>query len=159
MRKSTAAVVSVAWGVAAGGTFACLLPYLLEPTLARKFGAEYKGYRRARACLGSPTASMDARSADRTGELFDRLRHHLDDGQIVELTHHIALENMRGRFNLALGTGPAGSATAWCAPSLRCIHEQGHRPEPRQVNSPLATSAVRGRTPGPPQEQSALGRP
>ena len=30
MRKSTAAVVSVAWGVALGGTFACLLPYLLN---------------------------------------------------------------------------------------------------------------------------------
>ena len=41
-------------------------------------------------------------------ELFDRLRQHLDDGQLVELTHHIALENMRGRFNLALGIGPAG---------------------------------------------------
>lgn len=42
------------------------------------------------------------------GELFGRLRRHLDDGQIVELTHHIALENMRGRFNLALGIGSAG---------------------------------------------------
>lgn len=41
-------------------------------------------------------------------ELSDRLRQHLDDGQIVELTHHIALENMRGRFNLALGIGPVG---------------------------------------------------
>jgi protein-S-isoprenylcysteine O-methyltransferase Ste14 len=30
MRRSTAAVVSVAWGVAVGGTFACLLPYLLN---------------------------------------------------------------------------------------------------------------------------------
>ena len=30
MRKSTAAVVSVAWGVAVGGTFACVLPYLLN---------------------------------------------------------------------------------------------------------------------------------
>jgi len=29
MRRSTAAAVSVAWGVALGGTFACLLPYLL----------------------------------------------------------------------------------------------------------------------------------
>ena len=29
MRRSAAAVVSVAWGVALGGTFACLLPYLL----------------------------------------------------------------------------------------------------------------------------------
>ena len=41
-------------------------------------------------------------------ELFGKLRQHLDDGQIVELTHHIALENMRGRFNLALGIGSAG---------------------------------------------------
>jgi 4-carboxymuconolactone decarboxylase len=41
-------------------------------------------------------------------ELFDRLRQHFDDGQLVELTHHIALENMRGRFNLALGIGSAG---------------------------------------------------
>jgi hypothetical protein len=30
MRKSTAAAVSVAWGVALGGTFGCLLPYLLN---------------------------------------------------------------------------------------------------------------------------------
>jgi alkylhydroperoxidase family enzyme len=41
-------------------------------------------------------------------ELFDRLRRHFDDGQIVELTHHVALENMRGRFNLTLGIGSAG---------------------------------------------------
>jgi hypothetical protein len=26
----------------------------------------------------------------------------------VELTHHIAIENMRGRFNLAMGVGAAG---------------------------------------------------
>jgi alkylhydroperoxidase family enzyme len=36
------------------------------------------------------------------------VRQHLDDGQIVELTHHIAPENMRGRFNRALGIGPVG---------------------------------------------------
>ena len=41
-------------------------------------------------------------------QLFDRLRQHLDDGHLVELTHHLALENMRGRFNLALGIGSAG---------------------------------------------------
>jgi len=29
MRKSTAAAVSLAWGLALGGTFGCLLPYLL----------------------------------------------------------------------------------------------------------------------------------
>ncbi len=41
-------------------------------------------------------------------ELFDSLRQHLDEAQLVELTHHIALENMRGRFNTALGIGSAG---------------------------------------------------
>ena len=27
---------------------------------------------------------------------------------MVELTHHIALENLRGRFNVAFGIGAAG---------------------------------------------------
>jgi AhpD family alkylhydroperoxidase len=40
--------------------------------------------------------------------LFAKLREHFDDAQLVELTHLIALENMRGRFNLALGVGAAG---------------------------------------------------
>ena len=51
---------------------------------------------------------MTRTPADVSDALFDKLRRHLDDGQIVELTHHVALENMRGRFNLALGIGPAG---------------------------------------------------
>jgi AhpD family alkylhydroperoxidase len=51
---------------------------------------------------------MSRTPADVPGELFGRLRQHLGDSQIVELTHHIAMENMRGRFNLALGIGPAG---------------------------------------------------
>jgi 4-carboxymuconolactone decarboxylase len=41
-------------------------------------------------------------------ELFAQLRRSFDDGQLVELTNVIALENMRGRFNLALGFGSAG---------------------------------------------------
>jgi AhpD family alkylhydroperoxidase len=41
-------------------------------------------------------------------ELFESLRQNLSDEQLVELTHHIALENMRGRFNHALGIGSAG---------------------------------------------------
>ncbi|WP_308465866.1 carboxymuconolactone decarboxylase family protein [Rathayibacter soli] len=40
--------------------------------------------------------------------LFDALKKHFNETQLVELTHHIALENMRGRFNLALGVGSAG---------------------------------------------------
>jgi AhpD family alkylhydroperoxidase len=41
-------------------------------------------------------------------ELFDQLRARFDDAQLVELTNVIAVENMRGRFNLALGIGSAG---------------------------------------------------
>jgi AhpD family alkylhydroperoxidase len=41
-------------------------------------------------------------------ELFASLREHFDEGQLVELTSVIALENFRGRFNLALGIGAAG---------------------------------------------------
>jgi 4-carboxymuconolactone decarboxylase len=41
-------------------------------------------------------------------ELFAALRERFDEAQLVELTNIIALENMRGRFNLALGIGSAG---------------------------------------------------
>jgi len=42
--------------------------------------------------------------------LFAALREHFDEAQLVELTSAVALENMRGRFNLALGIGAAGFA-------------------------------------------------
>ncbi len=45
---------------------------------------------------------------DVPGELLEQLRRHFDDAQMVELTNAIAIENMRGRFNLALGIGAAG---------------------------------------------------
>ena len=51
---------------------------------------------------------MSATPVDVPDELFAKLRAHFDDEQLVELTHIIALENMRGRFNLALGVGSAG---------------------------------------------------
>ena len=45
---------------------------------------------------------------DVSDELFAKLREHFDPAQLVELTHAIALENLYGRFNHALGIGPAG---------------------------------------------------
>ena len=36
-------------------------------------------------------------------ELFERLRARFDEGQIVELTYAAAIENLRARFNKALG--------------------------------------------------------
>jgi AhpD family alkylhydroperoxidase len=51
---------------------------------------------------------MSSTPVDVPDELFARLREHFDDAQLVELTNIIAVENMRGRFNLALGVGAAG---------------------------------------------------
>ena len=52
--------------------------------------------------------AMSNTPVDVPDELFARLREHFTDRQVVELTHVIALENHRGRFNLALGVGSAG---------------------------------------------------
>jgi alkylhydroperoxidase family enzyme len=38
-----------------------------------------------------------------TDELFERLRRHFDDDQIVELTMIVAWENSSSKFNHALG--------------------------------------------------------
>jgi AhpD family alkylhydroperoxidase len=52
--------------------------------------------------------SMSRTPVDVRDEIFADLREHFDDVQLVELTHVIALENMRDRFNFALGIGAAG---------------------------------------------------
>ena len=41
-------------------------------------------------------------------ELFERLRHRFDEAEIVELTWAAAIENMRARFNWALGIESQG---------------------------------------------------
>jgi 4-carboxymuconolactone decarboxylase len=51
---------------------------------------------------------MSRTPVDVSDELFAALQDHFDDGQLVELTHHIALENLYGRFNHALGIGSSG---------------------------------------------------
>jgi len=59
---------------------------------------------------------MSRTPVDVPDRLFHDLRQHLDDAQLLELAHFIALENMRGRFNRALGVGSAGfSEGAVCA--------------------------------------------
>lgn len=61
-------------------------------------------------------AGMSRTPLDVPDDLFARLHAHFDETQLVELTHVIALENLRGRFNLALGIGAAGfSAGTVCA--------------------------------------------
>jgi alkylhydroperoxidase family enzyme len=41
-------------------------------------------------------------------ELVDRLRERFDEPQLIELTYAAAIENMRARFNWALGIGSQG---------------------------------------------------
>jgi 4-carboxymuconolactone decarboxylase len=52
--------------------------------------------------------AMSRTPVEVSDELFARMREHFDDAQIVELTSLVALENMRGRFNHALGFGSSG---------------------------------------------------
>src|ERR1700682_725758 len=54
------------------------------------------------------SAAMSRTTVEVSNELFDRLRRHFDTGHLGELTHIIALENLRARFNLALDIGSAG---------------------------------------------------
>ena len=58
-------------------------------------------------------------------ELVANLREHFDNAQLIELTHYIALENMRGRFNRALGVGSAGFSEGMvcAAPSVAGFDE------------------------------------
>ena len=58
---------------------------------------------------------MSRSPVDVPDELFDRLRAELDEAQLVELTHMIALENYRARFNWAFGIeGQGFSEGAYC---------------------------------------------
>jgi len=60
-----------------------------------------------KAILGYATA-ISRTPVDVSDELFDALRAHFDNAQLVALTHIITLGNLRGRFNLALGIGSSG---------------------------------------------------
>jgi 4-carboxymuconolactone decarboxylase len=65
---------------------------------------------------------MSRTSVEVSDALFARLREHFDEAQLVQLTFVIALENLRGRFNLALGIGAAGFSEGMvCAVRERTI--------------------------------------
>lgn len=72
--------------------------------------------------------AMTRTPVDVPQELFDTLRRHFDDGQLVELVNLIALENLRSRFNGAFDIGSAGFSEGMvCA-----------RPEPSVTESAVA---------------------
>ncbi len=57
-------------------------------------------------------AAMTKTPVEITDALFEDLRKHFNDAQIVELTAEIAFENYRARFNHALGIGSQGFVAA-----------------------------------------------
>ena len=58
---------------------------------------------------------MSKTNVEISDELFDSLRKHFDDAEIVDLTTAIAIENFRARFNNALDVSPSGfSEGAYC---------------------------------------------
>lgn len=58
---------------------------------------------------------MSDTPADVSDELFDALREHFDDAQIVELASALAWENHRARFNRVFDVGAEGySEGAFC---------------------------------------------
>jgi len=72
-------------------------------------------------------AAMSRTPAEVSDELVARLQARFDDGQLVELTNAIAIENLRAQFNHALGLDPQGfSEGAYCVvPELAAAHDGG----------------------------------
>ncbi len=69
-------------------------------------------------------SAMTARQPSIPDDLFDRVHDEFSETEIVELTAHVAWENYRSRFNLALGLQAHGfTANSVCA-----------LPEPSQVS-------------------------
>jgi len=75
-------------------------------------------------------AGLSSTPVDMPDALFAQLREHFDDAQLVELTHHIALENMRGRFNLAFGVGAAGFSEGMVCAVPATATEPRHSDDP-----------------------------
>lgn len=74
---------------------------------------------------------MSRSPVDVPDALFDQLREHFDEAQLVELTNIIALENYRARFNWAFGIEDQGfSEDSFCVP-----------PEPADQARPAAPAS------------------
>jgi AhpD family alkylhydroperoxidase len=77
--------------------------------------------------------AMSRTPAEVGDELFARLRGRFDDAQLVELTNAIAIENLRARFNHALGFEPQGfsEGAACVVPDLALSGDrQSRAPDP-----------------------------
>jgi AhpD family alkylhydroperoxidase len=74
--------------------------------------------------------------------LFASLREHFDERQMVELTNEIALENMRARFNTALGIGAAGFTEGMVCARAETAPAVSNDAPPHTADVPSAASEV-----------------
>jgi 4-carboxymuconolactone decarboxylase len=74
--------------------------------------------------------AMTATPSDVSDSLFDALRAHFSERQLVELTSAIAIENYRARFNWAFGIGSQGFAEggACALPERAAVQAAGTAP-------------------------------
>jgi 4-carboxymuconolactone decarboxylase len=89
--------------------------------------------------------AMSRTPATVSDELFDALREHFDERQLVELTNVIALENMRARFNSAFEMTPAGFSEGMVCARVETAPEAS-RESPTTVGS---DSSEQSRVPSP----------
>jgi alkylhydroperoxidase family enzyme len=78
------------------------------------------------------TVGITRTPAEVSDELFSALRKHFDAAQLVELTHAVALGNMRGRFNVGLGIGAAGFSEGMVCAVPETVSQPAPRQEPIQ---------------------------
>jgi len=86
-------------------------------------------------------AGMSVTPVQVSDELFAALRKHFDDAQLVELTSVIAVENLRGRFNLALGIGAAGFSEGMVCAVPETSPAAAGGEAPRAGSQPAAAAA------------------
>jgi AhpD family alkylhydroperoxidase len=92
------------------------------------------------------TVGMSRTPVAVSDELFAELKRRFDEAQLVELTNVIALENMRGRFNLALGIGATGFSEGMvCAVPEDGAQSQGLAQASGEPDATPAPAAAMGR--------------
>jgi 4-carboxymuconolactone decarboxylase len=90
-------------------------------------------------------AAMSRTPVAVSDELFAELNRRFDDAQLVELTNVIALENMRGRFNSALGIEAAGFSEGMACALGEDDPQRHSRPEANGTSDTgTATAAATG---------------
>ncbi len=76
-----------------------------EQVAAIRAGEHHPSFSEAENFLLDYATQMSGTPAEVDDELFENLRRHFSDEQIIELSAFIAYENFRARLNHALGIG------------------------------------------------------